>query len=68
MTLDAGCVRTGREPRLFQFKTAVRVVAIAASHRAFENFMMERQIKLVLRFAVTTDAELRLIHLQQLGC
>ena len=59
VTLDTGCVRTGREPRLLELKTAVRIVAIAAFHRPFQHFVMERQIKLVLSFAVTTHAKLR---------
>ena len=60
VTLDAGCIGAGRETRLFQFKTAVWIVTIAAFHRAFEHFVMEGQIELVLRFAMTTEAKLRL--------
>ena len=60
VTLDAGCIGAGRESRLLEFKTAVRIVAIAALHRAFQHFVMERQIELVLRLAVTTQAKLRL--------
>src|SRR5262245_35515197 len=59
VTLDTGCVGASREPRLLELKTAVRIVAIAAFHRAFQHLVMERQIKLVLRFAVTTHAKLR---------
>ena len=59
VTLDTGGVRAGGEPRLLELKTAVRIVAIAAFHRSFEHFVMERQIKLVLGFAVTTKAKLR---------
>ena len=59
VTLDAGGVRAGGEPRLLELKTAVRIVAIAAFHRPFQHFVMERQIKLVLGFAVTTHAKLR---------
>jgi len=43
-------------------------MAIAALHRTLKNLMMERQIKLVLCFAVATYAELRLVHLQELQC
>ena len=64
VTLDAGCIRTGRQSRLLEFKAAVRVVAISALHRPFENLMMERLIELVLNFAVATDAQLRLAYLQ----
>ena len=59
VTLDAGCVDASRQSCLFEFKTAVWIVAIAALHRPFEHLVMERQIKLVLRFAVTTQAKLR---------
>ena len=64
VTLDAGGVRAGREPGLFEFEAAMRIMTIATSHRAFKNFVMERQIKLVLHFAVTTDAELGLAGAQ----
>ena len=65
VTLDARGVRAGRQPRLFQLEPAVRVVAIAALHRAFEHFVMERQVKLVLRLTMTTETKLRLAFLQQ---
>ena len=66
VTLDASCVGSGRQSGLFEFKTAVRIVTIAALHRAFEHLVMERQIKLVLRLAMTTEAELRFAVLKQL--
>ena len=65
VTLDASCVGAGRQSRLLEFKPAVRIVAIAALHRAFQHFVMERQIELVLRFAVTTQAKLWLAFLEQ---
>lgn len=65
MTLDTRGIRAGRQSRLFQLESAVRVVAIAASHRAFEHFVMERQVELVLGLAVTTEAKLWLALLQQ---
>jgi len=58
VTLDARGISAGREPRLFQLKSTVWVVTIAAPHRAFEHFVMERQVELVLGFAVTTEAKL----------
>jgi hypothetical protein len=60
VTLDASSVGARREPSLFQFEATVRVMAIAALHDAFQNLVMERHIELVLRFAVATEAELRL--------
>lgn len=58
MTLDAGCVGAGGESRLFEFETAVRIMAIAALHGAFQDLVMEGQIELVLGLAVTTHAKL----------
>ena len=59
VTLDASGIGSGRQSRLFELKTAVRIVAIATLHRAFEHFVMERQIELVLRLAMTTETKLR---------
>ncbi len=58
VTLDACCIGARRESCLFEFETAVWIVAVAALHRAFKHLVMERQIKLVLRLAVTTQTEL----------
>ena len=62
VTLDASRVGTGRESRLFEFKTAVRIVAIAALHRTFQHFVMEGQVELVFGFTMTTEAKLRFAH------
>ena len=40
VTLDARCVRADSQPRLLQLETTVRIVAIAAFHRAFEDLVM----------------------------
>ena len=66
VTLDAGCVRSGGEPGLFELETAVRIVAVAAPHRAFQHLVMERQVELVLGFHVTAQAELRFAVPEQL--
>lgn len=42
MALDAGGIRAGGQPGLFQFKTAMRIVTITALHGAFENLVVER--------------------------
>ena len=65
VTLDASCIGAGRQSRLLEFKAAMRIVAIAALHRAFQHFVMERQVELVLGFAVTTKTELGLALLEQ---
>ena len=59
VALDARRVKTSRQPRLFELETTVRIVAVAAFHRAFEHFVMERQLELVLGLAVTAQAKLR---------
>ena len=59
VALDTSRVGAGRESRLFKFKTAMRIVAIAALHRAFQHLVMEGQVELVLSFSVTTEAKLR---------
>ena len=68
VTLDASGIGAGGEPRLLQFKTAVRVMAVAALHRPFKNFMVERLVEIRLRFVVATHAELRLAGLQHMDC
>lgn len=59
VTLNASRVDARRQSRLLEFKATVRIVAIAALHRSFQHFVMERQIELVLGFTVTTEAKLR---------
>ena len=56
MTFNASCIGPGRQPSLFQFETAMRVMAISAAHRAFKNFVVKRLIELVLYFRVTIEA------------
>ena len=41
VTLDTGSIAAGRQARLFCLKTAVRIVAIATAHGAFEHFVVE---------------------------
>ena len=66
VTLDASRVSTGRQSCLLKLETAVRIVAIAALHCAFQHLVMKRQIELVLRFAMTTETELRFAVFEQL--
>ena len=42
VTLHAGRVRASRQSCLFEFKTAMGIVAVAALHGAFKNLVMER--------------------------
>ena len=64
VTLEASGIRARRQTGLLRFESAVRVVTVAATHRAFQNFVMERHAELRLNFAVTTRAQLRIVRLQ----
>ena len=66
VTLDTSRVGAGRQSRLFQLKTTVGIVAIAALHCTFQHLVMERQVELVLCLTVTAQAELRFAALKQL--
>jgi hypothetical protein len=41
VTFNASSIAAGGQACLFEFETAVRVMTIAATHRAFHNFVME---------------------------
>ena len=64
VALDARGISADRQPRLLQLETAVRIVAIAAAHRAFEHLVVRRHRELVFDFAVATQTELRFTDLQ----
>src|SRR6185295_11794729 len=66
VTLNASRISAGSQPRLFQFKAAVRIVAIAALHHTFEHLVMKRSVEIRLRFSVATHAELRLANFQHM--
>ena len=66
VTLEARGVGTDRQPRLLQLEAAVRIVAIAAFHRAFEDLVMRREGELVFDFTVAVQAKLRLTDFQQM--
>jgi hypothetical protein len=65
MTLNTSSVCTRSQPRLFEFKTPVRIVTVAAAHGAFEDFMMKRQVKLVLDLRMAANAQLRLTGFEE---
>ena len=67
VTFNASRIGAGGEPRLLQLKAAVRVVAVAALHHSFKNFMVKRLVEVRLRFLMTTHAELRLVELQHVN-
>ena len=66
MTLDARCVGARRESCLLEFETAMRIVAVTALHRAFQNLVMEGQIELMFCLTVATETKLWLTIPEQL--
>jgi hypothetical protein len=66
VAFDTSRVRTRRQSCLFKLKTAMCVMAIAALHCSFENFVMKRLSELMLCFGMTTHAELRVACLEQM--
>src|SRR3954454_23907037 len=59
MALHAARVGTNCKPRLFHLETTVRIVAIAAVHRALEHLVMKWLCELRLDLIVAADAKLR---------
>ena len=68
VTLDASSIGASGQPCLFEFKTSVRIVTIAALHSAFENLVMEGHAKGRLNLAMTTQTKLGLALLQHRYC
>ena len=63
VALDARGVSPNRQSCLFQFETAVWVVAVAASHRSLKNLVMGRHGELMFDFVMTVKAKLRFTDL-----
>ena len=61
VALDTSRISANCQLGLFLFEPAVRIVAIAALHRAFEHPVVKWFTELSLRFVVAGHAELRLI-------
>ena len=64
VTLNTSDVGAKPKAGLLILEAAVRVVAVAAFHRALQHFVMERLRELRLRFRVAANTELRLALLQ----
>ena len=64
VTLEASGIRSCSKSCLLQFEPSVRVMAIAALHRAFQHPVMERPVELRLGFVVTSHAELSFVFSQ----
>lgn len=63
MTLVADSIRSGCQPRLLLLKPTVRIMAVAAIHRAFQHPVMKWSVELRLRLVMTCHAEQNLVPL-----
>src|SRR5262245_16419815 len=61
VAFHASGVCAGVKPRLFQLKSAMRIVTVAALHRAFKHAVMKRLSELRLRLVVAGHTKLRLV-------
>ena len=68
VTSNASGISAGGQSRLFEFKTAMRVMTVAATHRAFEYFVMEGRGERGFDLAMATQTKLRVTHFQHLDC
>ena len=59
VALNTRRVRAGGQPGLLELETAVRIVTVAALHRAFEDLVMKRLVEVGLNFVVAAYAQLR---------
>ncbi len=66
VTLDAGRIRSRSEPRLLLLKSAMRIMAIAATYRPLKHLVMKRHTELRLRLVMALDAEVRLFFREHL--
>ena len=64
MTLYAGGIGAGCEPCFLEFKAAVRIVAVAALHRALKHLVMKRFGEVGLNFVVAAYAQLWFTELE----
>src|SRR5882724_2649405 len=69
VTLNTSGIRAGRQSGLLEFESAMRVMAIAATHGPFQNLMMEGRGERRLDLALATYTELRVVRAQHSdGC
>ena len=65
---DTGSIGAHGKPRLFRLETAVRVMAVAAGHCAFQNTVAERFAELRFHLGMTPDTQLGLIRAEHAFC
>ena len=68
VALDTRRICANPELRLFLFEAAMRIVAVTAVHRAFEDFMSEGFAELRFCFVMTGHAELRFVGIKHRSC
>jgi hypothetical protein len=64
VTFNASCVGTSGQSGLFEFKTTMRIMAINATDRAFQNLMVKGRAEIRFDLAVAAHAKLRIAGLQ----
>ena len=64
VTFDTSRIPARGEPGLFELESAMRVVAITATHCPFQDFVVGGHRERRLDLAVATDTELRIIRFQ----
>jgi hypothetical protein len=67
VTLNASSISTDSQSGLFEFESAMWIVAVAALHYSFKHLVMEGFVEVGFNFTVTAYAKLWVAHLQQLG-
>ena len=65
---DACSICSCGQPGLPRLKSTVRVMTVAAAHRAFQNLVMEGRGELRLHLVVAAGAKLRIVCLQHAHC
>lgn len=68
VAFNASSIAAGGQSRLFEFKAAMRVMTVTATHRPFHDLMMERHGKRGFDLAMATQAKLRVAHFQHFDC
>ena len=67
VALDARCICPDSQFGLFRFKTAVRIMTIAAFHRTFQHFVVERFRELRFCLGVAANAQLSFARFEPQG-
>ena len=64
VALHAGGICSERKACLLQLESSMRIMAVAALHHAFQDFVVKRHVELRLLLRVALETELRLARLE----